>query len=319
MSKTKKWLIIATSLLLIGCILFTGIMTMLKWDFSKLSTTKFETNTHIISESFYDISLKTNTANIEFHRSENAQCKIICFEEEKLKHSVSVDNNKLSIQISDEQKWYNHIGINFSTPKISVYLPEESYGNLVIIGNTGDLKITNGFSFANISVTQSTGSVKCYASATDIINIKTSTGDITVDNITSGSIDLSVTTGKITAKSVNCTKEFNVKVNTGKTNIADSKCGRFLSTGRTGDITLNNLIASQNLSIKRSTGDITFMETDAPELYFKTSTGDIKGTLLSDKTFITNTNTGKIDIPKTTSGGKCEASTDTGDIIIKNK
>ena len=316
---TKKWLIVATSLLLIGCILFIGVMAMLKWDFSKLSTTKFEANTHIVSESFNEIFLITDTADIDFHCSENEQCKIICFEEEKSKHSISVDNNKLSIHISDEQKWYDHIGINFNTPQITVYLPAGSYGDLMIKGSTGDLKIDDGFSFTNISVTKSTGDVACYASATDTINIKTSTGDITVDNITSDCVDLSVTTGKINAKSVNCNNAFNVKVNTGKSNIVDSECGRFVSTGSTGDITIDNLIVSQDLSIKRNTGDITFNRTDALELFFKTSTGDIKGTLLSDKTFITNTNTGKIDIPNNTSGGKCEVHTDTGDIIINIK
>ena len=45
MSKiTKIWLIIAASFVLIGCIIFGGVMTMLKWDFTKLSTDKYETN-----------------------------------------------------------------------------------------------------------------------------------------------------------------------------------------------------------------------------------------------------------------------------------
>ena len=44
MSKaTKVWLIIATSLLLIGCIICGGAMAMLNWDFTKLSTTKYDT------------------------------------------------------------------------------------------------------------------------------------------------------------------------------------------------------------------------------------------------------------------------------------
>ena len=41
------------------------------------------------------------------------------------------------------------------------------------------------------------------------------------------------------------------------------------------------------------------------------------GSLLSDKVFITETDTGNVNIPKTTDGGKCEIKTDTGDIKIK--
>ena len=47
-----------------------------------------------------------------------------------------------------------------------------------------------------------------------------------------------------------------------------------------------------------------------------TDTGDVKGTLLSDKIFFAETKTGRKDVPKTTAGGKCEIKTDTGDIII---
>lgn len=315
----RKWLILATSLLFVGCILFTGVMFMLKWDFRKLSTTRFETNTHIVTEEFSEIAIITNTANIEFQPSENKQCKIVCFEEEKSKHSVSVENKKLSIQILDQQKWYDHIGINFNTPKITVYLPEVSYGDLIINSSTGDLEIDKGFSFSNISVTKSTGDVVCCASASGTINIKTTTGDITVDDITSDNVDLSVTTGNIKAQSVICNNTLNIKVNTGKSKIFDSKCGRFASTGSTGDISTDNLIVSQDISIERSTGDIILKGTDASELYLKTSTGDIKGTLLTDKIFIVKTDTGDINVPQTRSGGKCEAQTDTGDIIIDIK
>ena len=48
----------------------------------------------------------------------------------------------------------------------------------------------------------------------------------------------------------------------------------------------------------------------------RTHTGDVSGNLLSDKVFITETDTGRIDVPKTTTGGKCEIKTDTGDIRI---
>ncbi len=52
------------------------------------------------------------------------------------------------------------------------------------------------------------------------------------------------------------------------------------------------------------------------ELFIKTSTGDVEGSLLADKVFIVNTDTGEVDVPKTTSGGKCEIKTDTGDVEI---
>ena len=54
----------------------------------------------------------------------------------------------------------------------------------------------------------------------------------------------------------------------------------------------------------------------AAEILIKTDTGDVKGSLLSEKVFVVQTDTGSIDVPKTVSGGRCEITTDTGDIKI---
>ena len=47
-----------------------------------------------------------------------------------------------------------------------------------------------------------------------------------------------------------------------------------------------------------------------------TDTGDVTGTFLSDKVFIYKTDTGDVDLPRTQSGGRCDITTDTGDIRI---
>jgi len=56
---------------------------------------------------------------------------------------------------------------------------------------------------------------------------------------------------------------------------------------------------------------------DAEEIFVETDTGDVKGTLLSEKVFMANSDTGKISFHKTVTGGRCEIETDTGDIKIQ--
>ena len=80
---------------------------------------------------------------------------------------------------------------------------------------------------------------------------------------------------------------------------------------------MNHVIAANKFSIERSTGDVKFSRCDVAELYLKTSTGNVTGSLLADKVFITDTNTGSVDVPKTAVGGRCEIKTGTGDIKIK--
>ena len=96
----------------------------------------------------------------------------------------------------------------------------------------------------------------------------------------------------------------------------DVQCRHLLSDGDTGDMTLRNVVVGKTLSIERSTGGITFDKCDAAEMVVKTDTGDVKGSLLSDKVFLAQSDTGRVDVPGTASGGTCEITTDTGHIHI---
>ena len=318
-TKTKVWLIIAASLVLIGCILFAGVMSTLRWDFMKLSTVKYKTNTYKISEAFDGISINTDTADIAFMLSDDGNCRVECHEEANAKHSVTVEDGILTVELIDEKSVYDfigYIGLNFGSSKITVYLPKTEYSNLLINGDTSDVEIPNDFIFKDVDISLSTGDVDFCASASEKIKIKTSTGDICAENISAGSLDLSVSTGDVTASGVSCEGDVTVGVSTGKSKLSHIACKSVVSSGNTGDISLDNVIATNKFSIERSTGDVKFNGCDAAEIYVKTDTGDVRGSLLSDKVFVTNTDTGSVHVPKTVSGGKCEISTNTGDIII---
>ena len=123
--KTKIWLITAAALVLAGCLLFAGTMAAQNWDFSKLSTVTFETNTYEIDESFSsgassdgfktdtasandptntfitntyeiggsfrDIAVATDIADVSFVPSEDGICRVECYEAENAKHTVAVE------------------------------------------------------------------------------------------------------------------------------------------------------------------------------------------------------------------------------------
>ena len=79
MGKTKIWIITAAVFVLAGTLIFAGVMTMLKWDFTKLSTVKYETNVYEIDKVFDSISIDTDTPDITFALSENEKCVIKCY------------------------------------------------------------------------------------------------------------------------------------------------------------------------------------------------------------------------------------------------
>lgn len=292
----KIWLIIAASLVLLGSAAFVGVMTVLNWDFSKLSTSKYQTNSYEISEDFKSISVDTDTADITFVVSENEKYSVTCFEKINEKHEVSVKDGTLTVKCVDTRRWYEYIGLNFGTPTITVSIPQGEYQALSIKADTGDVTLPKEFGFESIDIRNGTGDVVNHASASGNVSITTSTGKIKADGICGETISLSVSTGDII--------------------LSDVSCKNLLSSGNTGDVILKSVIVQEKISIERSTGDVMLEACDAGELLIETDTGDVEGSLLSDKIFIIETDTGRKSVPDTASGGRCEITTDTGNIII---
>ena len=299
------------SILLLLIIFCMMILTM-----TACSSMNYETNIHEINEEFNNISIKTDTADIAFVPSNDGMCRVVCYEDAKKNHSVEVQNGTLTLDGVNNKKWYDYIGINIDPPKITVYLPEAEYSSLIIEESTGDIDILRDFKFKSIDVSLSTGDVKCYASAAEAIKIAASTGDICAESISASSLDITVSTGKVTVSDMTCDGNITIGVSTGKTYLTDIVCKNLISTGRTGDISLKNVISTEKISVERSTGDVTLDRSDAAELFITTSTGDVEGSLLTDKVFITKTDTGRINVPNSITGGRCEITTETGDIKI---
>ncbi len=310
------WLAAAVILIILGICMSASALGMNGWDFTKLGTVKYVTNTHNLGEEFTNISFDTDTADILFIPSGDGKCKVVCHEPENQKHTVSVSGDTLTVSVRDQRKWYEYIGISFGSPKITVYLPESEYGNLHIRESTGDVEIPEAFTFDGIDISASTGDVKCFASASGNIKIKLSTGDILVDGVSSAGLDMSVSTGRVSASHINCGGDVKLHVTTGKANLSNIACRNFISDGDTGSVNLENVIASGKFDIERSTGEVKFDGCDAAEIFVETDTGDVTGSLLSDKIFIVETDTGRIDVPRSVNGGRCEIETDTGDIKL---
>ena len=317
MSATMKiWLVIATSLVAVGVIVFVIVMSINGWDFTKIGTVKFRTNTYEVADEFSGISINTDTADIVFEPSNDEKCKVVCYEKEKIEHSVSVVDGVLKVGVTDNRQWYERIGITFKNQRITVYLPQSEYSSLVVKESTGDIALPSDFKFGTIDISVNTGNVNCSASATGNIKVTTTTGSVRVSNATADSLNISVITGDVTVSSVTCANGITVGVTTGYAHLEDIECKEIASQGSTGSITLKNAIAYSKFSVERTTGNVSFVGADAGEIFVRTSTGSVNGSLLTAKVFVANTSTGSVSVPSTTTGGKCEITTSTGNIRI---
>ncbi|WP_316622339.1 DUF4097 family beta strand repeat-containing protein [Ruminococcus sp.] len=301
MSRTAKiWLIIAGICVILGPALIIGA-TAAAGGGNLFNAQKYETVTHEIGSTFDQIAVDTDITDVTIATANEKQCRVECSEPEKMKHTAEVENGTLVIRSSDSRQWYEHL-FSFAShsPKVVIYLPQSAYASLQIDTHTGDVTIPSGFTFDTLTVNNNTGDVECSASVTKTLTVKEDTGDISLSCPNAGELDITASTGDIDVTSAKVKGTVSVK-------------------SSTGDITLTDTVAEKKFQIESSTGDVGFKGCDAADIKVKTSTGDVTGTLLSDKIFVTDTSTGDVKVPQTSSGGRCEISTSTGDILIQIK
>ena len=285
-----------------------------------IGQSKLVTNSYDLNESFSDFDFDVSVSSVKFEATTDGTKKVVCEEFEKQPHEVKVSDNTLKITQKDTRKWYEYaFNFSFKSPKITVYLPADSYGNFNLKSSTGDIETTKDFSFANFTAKLSTGNVNIKSNISDNANIESSTGNIVLNGIETNNIKAKASTGRVSLENVTVNNDINIHVSTGRVALENVKADNLNVEASTGYVSLTKTIINDHIEIKTDTGDVKFNDSDADTLEIKTDTGDVTGTLLTSKVFIVRTDTGKIDVPETTSGGLCKITTDTGDIRIQIK
>ncbi len=314
---SKKTVRIALWLCLTGLLILLVSFIAVGIDVKKLDTVAYETNTYEINDDFSNITIKTQTADLRFVPWEEEHCKVVCYEEEKVKHTVTVQKNTLMIDVTDTRRWYDHIGMSFEDAELTVYLPRKQYEALEVKSDTGDVELPEDFAFKAGKVKTDTGEITWKASVTDRLVIETDTGEVKVDTDTFEQLEIKTSTGDVSVDSVAVAYLISVETGTGEIRLNNIKCRIFSAKSDTGEIRIKDTVAGLNGTILSQTGEVTLENSDAAEsLYIKTNTGDVTGTLLSGKQFQTETDTGNVDVPAT-NGYPCVIITDTGDINIE--
>ncbi len=307
----KGAVITAIVLLTAGLLIFVGGL----FAGGSLPPMTYEAMRYSVNEPFADIHIDTHEMNIEFILSEDGTCSVDSAVTEKFYPNVTVRDGVLTVTTVDERTWVDRLMMSADQP-MQIRLPETSYRSLSAQCRTGNVEIAKDFTFDSIDINNSTGGVSCNASATGRIRIEASTGDIALENVKAEELWLVVSTGRIAVKGAEIQKGVLLTVSTGKLEIDGLSCESLTSTGSTGRVTLRNLDVEHALWIERSTGDVNFENVDAETITVHTDTGDVTGTLRSAFYFVTETNTGKVRVPDTHSGGRCEITTSTGDITV---
>lgn len=306
--------------IIIGSVLLIAGGTVLAIGIASSKGNEKETNTYELTEDFKNITTNLGVTDLEFVPTTDGSKKVVCQETKKYHHKVSVANDELTITSNDARRWYETwFSFNLTNLKVTVYLPAGEFNNLKIEDSTGNVNIPHDYSFNNVNLKVSTGDVKFAANVAEYAEFNSSTGDFNINEMSTKNLKVKASTGKINLNKVTVAETITASASTGNIHFTDTKANKLDVNTSTGSITFTDTVVADHINAKASTGNVRFEDSDADTLTIQTSTGDVKGTLLTSKIFSAKSDTGKIDVPTSTTGGLCEIKTDTGDIKITIK
>ena len=304
MKKGFVFLIVFGSILFVAGSAAFGL-AIAKGAFKNNSLTQEVTKEYILEDSFNKIDIDIVTADLTFKPAEDNKTKVVSIEKEKIHHTATVSNDALVIREKDDRKFYEKWFGFLSKMKVTVYLPETTYEELKIDITTGNVLVEDSFTFTKQ-------------------NIKSTTGDLKFENVSGKSANIKITTGNVTLNNYKLYGELNIDTTTGDYTFNDVECEKATLHTTHGKYILNDLIVTgdlnsdrPNLDISGTSSDVRFKNCDAHYIKVKTTTGDVKGNLLTKKSFDAQTTTGKVLVDNDrTADDKCYIRATTGDIDI---
>lgn len=314
MKKSKKIaLIVAVVLIISGLVISLIAFLSVDFDVTQLSTPVYE-NIYTVDEEFTSIRVKELDGNIRFMPAEDNNCKIVCYEEENVLHKVDVKDDTLVIEKEDNRRWYEHIGVYTEDVEMVIYLTESSYEKLEISASSSNIVLDEEFGYDDVDITLSSGSVDINsASIIDSLTVETSSGNINVKDTTPEDIYIKTSSGTITVENVSVTAA-DMITQSGDISIKSSAAEKIRMETSSGNLTTSELLVLGMLKVFSHSGEVELIDSDAESMYIRTTSGDVTGSILSDKIFVCETESGYINVPASGDGGKCDVKTSSGDI-----
>lgn len=304
----------AVACIVAGLVLCFTAFAAMDFDIMEMNTMNFVTNTYTIEDTFSNLSVKAAECSVTLLPSEDGSCRVVCTEGDKIFHTVAVRNGTLTIDRTDNRKWYERIGVYWGEMKLVIYLPESAYETLSVKTASGDIDVPAGFSFADAEVKSASGDIRFCASVAGDLSAEAISGDVYVSDMQPKNLRVQSTSGDVKAERMKVDAEFFVKTVSGEIGLFDVSCGIFTAESTSGNVKTTGLLVAETLRIQTVSGDVRLQSSDADRLWISTVSGDVNGSLLTEKNFKTKTASGSVHVPSGTSGGICEVKTTSGDI-----
>ncbi len=319
MKASKLLLTVALSMVALGLLFVAIAFVMTGFQPSAFNNAgESKTETYLLEEVFDHINLQTAEADICILPSEDGTCRVICEETEKITHTVEVVNGTLRIRQEDTRAWYEHIGIFWAQMRVTVYLPEHVYQSMRLESVSGKIQLEIPLEITgDVSLKSTSGDISVRDITCRRFDASAVSGKIIVSNLQTKDAVCTATSGDLSVKNITVDGALELESVSGKIVLDDGHAARTTCNATSGDVKFENCLVDEHLEIHTVSGRINLISCDADTLRLGTVSGDVRGELLSEKTFQTQTTSGNVRVPSGQTGGLCYITTTSGNITFQ--
>ena len=224
-------------------------------DMRDFTDMEYEEKAYTFNESIENIDIDSSIADVQFFIENRSDVRVEVKQSDKITYEVKVNNGTL--EIDSDKKFKNNffIGGFYSELHIYVYLPEKELDKIKIKGSVGTVKIPE-ITCNTLRIDVSTGASSLDGTkVSGELNIDSSTGSITLTEVTAGNMKLDVSTGSILFEDCEA-DEIDAHASTGS--IKGTLKGDYLynADSSTGSVSVPESSGSRKCKLKTSTVSI---------------------------------------------------------------
>ncbi len=332
----RKAIITAIILTAAGAAVSLSAFAMAGFDPANLNSADIVTQSLDIKDEFHSVKIDCPGYDVCFVPSENGECGVVFTGIDKLTLNAAVKDGTLSIGLDDNRSWYDYMGVILSKTGLTVSIPQGEYEELIVETSSGGIDVSGEFTIdradirsssgsvsvrditaRNIDILSQSGKVSCAGvKAEDMLQAHTSSGNIELNGIECKSAAAAAKSGRVSLSDIKAEDGVEVESSSGGIIVSGVDAQSMDIQSRGGGVECTAVLAENDISVRTSSGGVKFDGCDAEEIFVETSSGNVSGSLLTEKMFFTETNSGNVDVPFFTEGGICRVKTSSGSIKL---
>ena len=267
MQVTKRWLLIAAVLLLLGLTIALSALALHWGDWQAFNTVEpfTEQDQAYSVDQIQHIRIKMEDCDVRLVRSQDDQLHAVWYEGERSRFAMEVLDDH-TLEISEQPHGWSGIQIDFSATSYTLLLeiPDGYVGPTEISANGGEIAVRDLTLEGDLFCT-------------------TGSGDIDLrETLVRGALLAESTAGEIQMNSVSAANSASMISASGDQTLTRMQTPEMRISSASGDLELNQIQVGGDMTVQTTSGDIEWRELDAIALTVSTTSGDVTG-LLSER------------------------------------